>query len=230
MHLRSVVATLLFASVSLLSSSNASTHSEGSSSRKPWQWNDAERIASRTDAVAAADRVRADAAAAHAEPKGIQTSAAQPAQPFDVIDGKRNPELLLTQEVFDAMIRLAFADQAITRTAYRESKEQYRKELGLPSDFWERLGVISGPYIAERRREREVAFSNLPAPDRAAEAAQVSTLMCRDRFAAISEARASFGERFDQFLYLAIAPGISIAALRAPDAAIVQRVSGGCHD
>ena len=151
-------------------------------------------------------------------------------KPHDVIVGSREPQLFFPFELFERALTLAYADDAKTREAYREAKEYQRKALGLPSDLWERLDAISTVYRADRRREREIALSTDPNLNRSAELQLVDKAICRDRFAALNEARAEFGPAFIRFLYVAVAPETTTVVFRRPDAKVLTFVNGGCND
>lgn len=175
----------------------------------PWAWSNGERIAARVDDSAAASRARGEA--------------------YDVILGKRDPQLFLPVEVFDNVVSLAYADDPATRSAYRESKEEYRQALGLPSDMWTRLESTTAAYRAERRRERELALSG-QTPAGSLESARVRVVLCRERFAALREAERELGSAFTRFLYVAAAPTMTKVVLRKPDAAELSRIAEGRCD
>jgi hypothetical protein len=210
-----------------LYSSNATT----ASIRKPaWEWTDEERIAGRIDDASAASRVRADHSRTSASFEAATHAVSERELPYDVVLGDRNPELFLSFDVFDLLIRLAFADDSLTRSAYREGKEIQRESLGLPADMWDRLAVMAAAYRDDRKLEREIALSDMSESTRTTEARFNSRAICRDRFAALSEARAEFGPAFDRFLYSAVAPEMFEVVARRPDANVLRSTSRGCRD
>ena len=203
-------------------SQKVSTSSAHDSS--PWQWSDQDRIAARLNDAAAALRVRAHRASGAAEGAG----AAGSIEAYDVIVGNHDSHLFLPFEIFDNLISLAFADDPNARAAYRESKEDQRKELGLPGDMWEQLESIVAPYRAGRRQERHLAFSN-PTAEVRTEQQTNARMLCRDRLAALGEAQTTFGPAFKRFLYVAIAPTMTQVVLRKPDSNFVKVANGECE-
>jgi hypothetical protein len=182
-------------------------------SRKPWEWSDEERIAARADATQAAARTRRAA--------GVSFEVTAPTKPYDIIDGKRDAHLMLEFEVFEHMLRMAFADDALTRQVYRASKEAQRQQAGLPSDFWQQMEVISAPYRASYEAHRLQARGD-------ASDEPLSTAVCRDRFRALTESRERFGTALSRFLYIAVAPSITEMVVRRPDTARLRVLSRGC--
>jgi len=200
--------------------------------RASWEWDDNDRIAARMDAVAAAERVVRDEKKRGVSGK-VSSEGAEPLRDsrkaIDIIDGKHDPHLFLPFELFDQLVRLGFADDPLTSSAYRVSKEEQRRQLGLPPDMWERLESMVAPYRSDRTREREITFSSLPAQERRSEAARISMLLCRDRYAALMEAEGQFGPSFKRFLYTAVAPSMSAVVIIKPDPAQLSLVNGGCQ-
>jgi hypothetical protein len=181
----------------------------------------------RVDTLGAAARVRAERTRANAALGAIKSDSAQPLpQPYDVIDGKQNPELFLSYELFDELMLMGFADDAATREAYRNSKEYYRKAQGLPSDLWSRLDELSVLYRMDRARDKTPRPAMRAVVE--AESTKASDL-CRDRFEALSSAERAFGPAFRRFLYVAIAPDLFQVVLRQPDLARLLTVIGGCQ-
>ncbi len=200
----------------------------GPAVKRAWEWDDGDRIVARLDKAAARERLRRHAQQWQSNRTGVG-SAAVPTEPFDVIDGSDEPHLFLPWELFDAMMRMAFADDALTREAYRSTKEDQRQRLGLPEDMWERLESIAAAYRNDRRLERENAFSSLPKSSRDEEAVRIGELLCRDRYAALVEADRQFGPAFKRFLYTAVASSLSSLEILEPDAATLESVNRGCQ-
>lgn len=132
------------------------------STKQPWEWSDAERIAALTDDTAIAARLRAYRAS---EPPAVTYKvdgavSDLAAAPHDVIVGSRDPHLFFPSDLLDMVATMAYADESLTRNAYRHSHEDARKALGLPADFWESLEVITAAYRADRKDEKHNAFSD----------------------------------------------------------------------
>jgi len=179
---------------------------------------------SRVDDAGAAARVRAGSAKASAAIGAIKSNSNQIPQPYDVIDGKQTPKLFLTYELFDELMLMGFADDAVTRDAYRTSKERYRKTEGLPADVWGRLDELSVLYRADRNRDKNSRQSIRPM-----NAVESTNDLCRDRFEALSAADHTFGPAFRRFLYAAVAPDLYQVVLRRPDLPRLLAVIGGCQ-
>lgn len=184
-----------------------------SDARRPWQWNDGERLAERSSAAAAARRA-------------ADRRAAEP-HVYDVIDGSDHPQLFFEFELFDQMMRLAYADDARTREAYRDSKESVRQSIGLPPDFWERVGAIAAAYRKDRLDERRLGLAAVRSQQHEAEQNAVSARLCRDRFAALATLRQEF-PRFSEFLYTAVAPSVSMTILSSSEPELRRIVAGEC--
>jgi hypothetical protein len=122
---------------------------------------------------------------------------------------------------------MAYAEEFETRLAYRESKEDDRKAIGLPDDFWDSLEVISAAYRADRRDAEHYALSQLPESEKHAAKEVAYKRMCRDRRAAMREAEERFGAKFTQFLYRAVAPSITSLILHKTDPQEMRRVMAG---
>lgn len=185
-----------------------------SDARRPWQWSDGERLAERSNAAAAARRA-------------ADRRVAEP-HVYDVIDGSDEPHLFFEFELFDQMMRLAYADDARTREVYRESKETVRQTLGLPPDFWERVGAIAAAYRNDRLEERRLGLAAARSPQHEAEQHAVTARMCRDRFAALAALRQEF-PRFNEFLYTAVAPTVSMTILSSSEPELRRILAGECR-
>jgi len=210
----SLVVLLIAASVGVVASEDV-PEKTNSQKPRPWQWSDKERLAERSNDASAARRV-----AAHATPD-LQ-------DPYDVIDGSRDPQLFFEFELFDGMMRLAYADDPATREAYRASKDAVRQSIGLPADFWERVGAITAAYRKDRLEERRLGRAAVRSRQHEAEQRAVSLLLCRDSLAALASLRQEF-PRFHEFLYTAVAPTMSSTILRRPDLKLQQIVRGECQ-
>jgi hypothetical protein len=202
------------------------------SPKEPWLLTLEERIALRTDDAAAAARVRADRASERpAVTYKVDGTGSDPAATvYDVIDGSRDPQLFFPHELFDSLTRMAYADEFATRRAYRESKEDELRAIGLPADFWESLEVITAAYRADRKDEQHLALSQRPEAEKHAAKEVTYERMCRDRRAAMREAQERFGAKFTQFLYTAVARSITSLILHKTDPQEMRRfLTGECE-
>src|SRR5947209_10189497 len=130
-------------------STNAATNGD-SAAKPPWRWTLGERLAVRSDPVAAAERLREAHSAQIASGKKIAVNAAQtPSDQLDFISGREHPELLLPWEIFDHTMAMAYADDVTARTVFREVRDSYLLSSGLPTDFWSRLEILSRPYLSD---------------------------------------------------------------------------------
>jgi hypothetical protein len=197
--------------------------------KQPWEWSDSERIVALTDDAAAAARVRIYRASQRQDVTfKVDGTASDPTATFyDRIDGNRDPHLFFPSDLFDILVKMAYADEFITRRASRESMENNLGEIGLPADFWESLEVISAAYRADRKDAEHYALSQRPETERHAAQDVAYERTCHDRRAALSEAQERFGPKFNQFLYTAVAPGLTRLVLHKPDLEEMRRVTAG---
>ncbi|HEV7765115.1 MAG TPA: hypothetical protein VGQ76_08950 [Thermoanaerobaculia bacterium] len=195
--------------------------------KQPWEWTDAERIAALTDDTAVAARLRAyRASQPPAATFAVEGIANDPiAGVYDRIEGRRDPHLFFRSDLLDMVATMAYADESMTRNAYRHSKEDALEALGLPADFWETLEVITAAYRADRKDEKHNAFSDRSEAEKNAGQEVIYARMCRDRRAALREAEERFGPKFVQFLYTAVAPTMTRTILRKIDPEELRRVT-----
>ena len=199
-----------------------------------WRWTLDERLAARHDPAAAHERLRAREQVSSMAKRGATANLTLPDQ-VDFISGKEHPELLLPWELFDNMMRMAYADDPEVRSIFREAKSSSLTASGLPPDFWIRLEAISVAYLSDSTQLRDLhkrRVGNAAVHRRiAVQSAGLENLKCRDRADAIAAARHEFGEKFDQFLYTGVAPSmfISIARLGQASQAREREIEGGCR-
>lgn len=185
-----------------------------------WEWSDGERIAALADDAGAVRRLDAG--------KGWWNSNGGGVRPHNRIDGSVDPHLFFAWELFDSTIALAFAEDARTRQAWQASKDEARQRLGLPNDMWERLAQISEPYLDARRREREIALSTIPVPQRGELLRNLAPVLCRERYNALTRADVELGPAFRVFLYTAVAAEQSSLILRKRNPQTLASISRGC--
>lgn len=130
----------------------------------------------------------------------------------DLIDGKKTPELFLTSELFDALLRDAFPIEGESSPITRRQLEEKAAALGLGRDFWRRLREISAPYLRLQNEHRRLAMAqHKSAGSQDSEMRGLSTSMCKARADAIAAAKAQFGEEpFLRLLYEGLAPNLAI--------------------
>ena len=170
-----------------------------SAARRPWEWSDSERLVERSNDAAAARRAARYTADLH----GV----------YDFIDGSREPHLFFEYELFDHMMLAAYTDDTRTREVYRETKEDIRRSLGLPDDFWDRVGAIAAAYRKDRLEERRLGLATTRSPRHEAEEQAVMRQLCRDRWDALAALRREF-PRFREFLYTAIGASMTSTIFR----------------
>jgi len=210
----------------------ARTETSTPSPRQVWAWTLEERIAARTDAAAARERVRG---AARGKAAANSTPDPELSPTVDSFDGKGHPELFLPHEVFRTLIAQAFLGSSRGRELFRRGLRPEVQRHGLPADFWERLESLSAVYVADTFAEIDLGdgLRERSGADRA-RAAQALALKqsdaCRSRAAAIDAARKQFGaERFDRFLYEVVAVNMFHVADRLPDPELLRQHARGCR-
>lgn len=133
-----------------------------------------------------------------------------------VVDGARNPELLLPTELFGALLKQGFDENPEARKIYRDRVDLVAAELGIGPELWPVL--------------KELAAGLLP---RDARTGQTWEEECRSLFEALAAAREAFGEKtFDRMLYEAVAPGLKVSATgNGPELEKQLRdMEGGCRE
>ena len=71
----------------------------------------------------------------------------QPERGANVVDGSKNPELLLPSELFSVLLQRGFDDDVDARTAYRTKLEPLAIELEVEPDFWPTLAELASGLI-----------------------------------------------------------------------------------
>jgi len=195
-----------------------------------WQFSDDERIALRTDAALARQRV-AERRQRHTT-TGIHAASVGGQQLADSLDGAHR-ELFLPFEVFRNFVDLAFDPRS--RDTFRHFSAAEVRNAGLPPDFWERLDPIIAFHVADVRAERDLltSRSKLSGPARARVVAALELKradVCRSRADALAAARKTFGrEHFDRFLYEYVAINMFQVTDRLATAEQFRQWEGGCR-
>ncbi len=209
------------------------TGARTSQAKPAWQFTDDERIALRTNAALAGERV-AEHRQSHAMTK-THTSSADRQQLADAFEGKSHPELFLPHEVFRNFVGLAFEGDARMREVVRHGMTSDVRKAGFPPDFWERLEAITAVHIADVRTERDLLTSRSKlsgaARERVAQSLELKhDDVCLSRAEALAAARNAFGrERFDHFLYEAVAINMFHVSDRLPTPEQLRTWEGGCR-
>jgi hypothetical protein len=129
-----------------------------------------------------------------------------------IVDGSRNPELLMPTELMHSLPAAFNPDPSLRK--YREKWDVRGASQYLGEDPWPRLYAVAREYI-----DAEIEVHRLGMQIRRATVAERDSLqkqndelqegnrLCRLRAEALSRARNAFGrETFDRFLYRVIAP------------------------
>ena len=189
--------------------------------KMPWEFTLAERLTARLDPARILERQRAS------RQFGTQ---ATPFVPEDArnhgFDGAQHPELLLPHELFGGLMD-AFAPDETSRMRRRASFQAAIRASGWNENlFWSQLASAATQYAeylyADARGGGRYSSRRGRDPDQG----------CRLAFHALTAARQIFGaEKFDQFLYEHVAPGMQLAwATNMTDpAAELRRVAAGCQ-
>lgn len=191
--------------------------------KQPWALTLDERIARRSDPRAAQDR------AVQANTAGFMNVA-------DAFTGRTHRELFMPTQIFDMLMQNAYVvgseEQA---AAFRRSQMGDAMQQGLPAHFWSRLEIVTAPYIADARAVHGLgrSLANLDRTERKRVRDELEILQrdaCGSRADALAAARREFGaERFDRFLYGAIASNMFHAADQVPRAAQLRWIENGCR-
>jgi hypothetical protein len=170
--------------------------------REPWRWTDEERLAARFNPESIRERREEH----HKEQLARNPKARTPSPTENIIDGTRNPELLLPWELFQTFVMRTLSDDSPAREPNRCRYAKLAPWIAGEPEFWSRLETAALPFTDAIERSRESGRIEResgipPAPEEASDS-------CRSRLVALEAAREAFGrERFDEFLYTAVAPG-----------------------
>lgn len=199
----------------------ATVPAEGPEPTPTWRWTVEERIAMRTNPVAARERVNRNRRTAASEAFDPDAAAI-----VDSFDGRSNPELFLPHEVFRFFISISFTSQPRSMAAFRGAMQDDLQRHGLPADFWQRLEALSATYAGSLAEAEALAKASASGEERRL----VSRKACRNAAAALAAARREFGEeRFDRFLYESVARGMFHVADELPDPRRLREQAEGCR-
>ena len=193
--------------------------------KQVWEWTVDERVAAR---LVAADRKRR--VSAWMASWGTNTKSPKP---FDYIEGKTRPELLLPTEIVDVFIEAAFVpDAAAGAPARADAADGAVEELGLPPEFFPAFEKAFARAIAAQRerarilrplREGQVVGREIAIPVQRAERDA-----CRGRWKGIQALRATYGATFDRFLYEVLARNVRKTVLEPQTAESLRAAARGC--
>lgn len=172
----------------------------------PWAWGAGERIRERYDP-------------AHARARGIAARERCGGNCADsiVVDGAKNPELLMPAELMDTLAGAYDTPDPAVRANARQLWLRRVSALNLPATFWTDLYAAGQPFFDASIQFQEIT-QQLQAPlsesDRerlSQRRNEISASICQLRARALASARKTFGrDVFDRFLYEAIAPGVFV--------------------
>ncbi|MEO6260432.1 MAG: hypothetical protein ABIP63_08775 [Thermoanaerobaculia bacterium] len=194
-------------------------NSGSSDLRKAWDWTVEERLANRLDPAKIRDRKadwiestsrnRVSAAASTRSDVSQNDSKVVTYE----IDGRRNPELFLEYELFDILLA-GLAPETLTRAKQRAFYGPSIRQFGYDENaFWNSLESVVSGYLAGGSAETD------------------GEARCVERYQALQAARRLFGHRFDQFLYLVVAPTVrsSTSTMDQNHGAALRRAEAGCQ-
>jgi hypothetical protein len=150
------------------------------------------------------------------------------------IDGRTNPELLLPFELFGSLV-----NEMASEDRFLASRRLYDEGIiaagWTPDEFWNELRRAVKPYLAAQGDSLAIQqqLAGLDPPTHREAESRITLLdykQCRLRADALREMRERFGPAFDEFLYNAVAPHLSLGS-SAPDPDEAERlrfVEGGC--
>lgn len=219
----SVVISLLAISANSQTQSN---ENPGTAPRRAWEWTVEERLADRLNPEKIRERAAAYVATLTlSQQRSIAAAAsssaeAAPGSPQVVtyyIDGRRNPELFLTHELFDFLLS-GLASDASMRAKERASYGPSIRRLKFDDEaFWASLESVSSGYLAVR--------------DKASFSQNEGHAHCAARYEALQGARRLFGpQRFDRLLYVVVAPSVvySTTSMDRNHGDSLRRAEMGC--
>jgi hypothetical protein len=180
-----------------------------SENRPAWTWTSAERIAKRLDNHNIAERRRVEAAGSSSGAESI---------PAFVINGSHDPELFLPSE----LVAMLLSDLDMTSNGSSHILESYTPSLLAlempPRSFWRDLRFSAGDYFELAKRDGGGKYRSK----------DVSRQLCGQRAEALSTMREKYS-RFDEFLYLAVAPKKTLVSGEATSGDWLLWVDRGCR-
>jgi len=176
-----------------------------------WQWTDDERMTART------------VKSAH-HPISAESTSASGDRTHFVLDGSRNAELFMPSELYNSLTYGLWEDDRTRSEARSRYKPAIQKFGWDEAVFWSTLEKLD-------RRHQELQRRLLSRDLKPAEGERLNIEACNARLMAFRAAKATFGaDKFLEFLYTAVAPGISIPArIGSDEEQRLRYVEGGCQ-
>ena len=201
---------------------------KGGTEKAAWQWTIDERLAA---------RLLPENMLARSQ-KSLEPSGQGHGQAIvDVVDGSRNPELLLPWEVFESLLSNAFSENAEYRESYRQSVAPADPEMS--KHLWAALEQAAGAFLQRRSTERELGSELGRAAPQERDAIlrrieKVQSNQCALRAEGLRRVRAHFAEGiFDRYLYEKVAHLVrqmgEVGDSLAEYEETLRRVEGGCQ-
>ena len=225
------LATVLLVSLIPLSAAAQTTTTE----KPAWEWTLDERIAKRLDPALIRERALAN------EKDLVEKGGFKPEEVIPVrftIEGRRDPELFMPFELFHSILQgvSTDSDAGDTRKRYKQKILDAGWDENL---FWQIVEEASAKYWKTTNERLAVQHAALVQPLTLAErralnikAESLNIPGCQLRADALQTVRQKLGaEKFDRFLYQAIAPRISISSDLpfANEEWRLRYVEGGCR-
>jgi hypothetical protein len=197
-----------------------------------WEWSDDERIEQRLNAENIRERSRIWRAENYSEnPQSMgQMFGFGPPSPF-IVDGSRNPELIMPSELFLSLIMTP--EDELQRKPINEQLKIFGWD---PPTFWKALKEASADFwtLSEESIELQRSLSKLSPLEAREVRRKVDSLeapQCLARFNALQQLRKRYPGDFDRFLYTAVAPNIRLSSTMptASESFQLRYIEGGCR-
>lgn len=200
--------------------------------KEPWEWTLDERLALRFDPVDMRRRMAEHAAENYPPPELMPADIPPPSTDGCIVNGSKDPALLLPSELFSSLLGVGFQPDDFIREPRRKAILEKAQALGFGDDLWPVLEVLAKDVLRVKRDAREKSERFEKTGERPPEATyEEQSAHCAQRARALQAVRTYYGaERFDRFLYEAVAPGMSIAMPENPEwPGQLRFVEGGCQ-
>ncbi len=190
---------------------------------QPWKLDLNERLERRFDPARRAARVTA------------LNVTAKTGENFDIIDGATSPELILPWELHRFVIGTVFNSDSHVAATWRNLFAQTAPTLSLNEQFWTLLESASADFIRDQGQiailsEKMRTATSTESQSVRNELARLESRQCNKRMLALRAAQQVFGgDRFDRFLYLAVAPHVQITTRDPIPAERHRAIAGGCE-
>src|SRR3954452_20080641 len=191
-------------------------------SAQPWTLDVETRVARRLDPSLRAERLKA-------------AGKSNASSPIDNIDGSKSPELFLPWEVHRFLLATAFYDDPAVAKAWRMRFANAVPDLNISDDFWTTLEKASSEYLSQQRQIETLSADMQNAMRRGDEVVAIrhrivvkQHAQCAERLHALETISNVIGvSRFNEFLYRAVAPNLTITGVPASSDKLLF-VARGC--